>query len=735
MRWFLLITLFIFSTAPTVLCAQADVLVNGNFEAVEEDLPDGWEFNSQSGGRIYIDQEDAVSGDRSVLVDATESSDENDRLFANLSQLLDGKPFQGKRMRFRASVKTADMAPDATANLWFRVDRETADDSYLVGAFDNMQDRPIRLTEWDEYEIVLDVDDDAEQIIVGMFVIGTGKAWIDRVSFEEVGDEVATTGQSLDPESDTGDDDSDSSDDEDESPSRFQMDPLVMEAFANADKAPQQPFFTHWLWLVALTVLLFGLSAVPTRLGDDSNTQGNSSRTSLVAGIVTRFAFRFSFCYWIIYSFPVLTGTLLTPLIPEQWATFQTWYSERKDLLVHWAAERFFSIEGKMVPANGSGDTTSEYVTLFVGFLLALILAAVWSIVHDLIRKTEHRYLKDVLRSYLRYVLAFWMLSYGLGKVALVFNQFPTVSEYQFNKNWGDSSPMNVVWAFMGSSKAYTIFAGLGETAGALLLVWRRTAIIGALVTLGVMVNVVMLNYCYDVPVKLFSTHLMFMAIFILLPDAGRLLNVMLFNRSTEPVDLKPPYTNRWSIWIQRALKLTVIGWMIVWPCWEHYKVQAEFVQKQNSAPEYFGTYEVLEYKLNGETVEGKAWSWKSVRFLVGGDFSMDGEHKMVNKVLVGMEEQVGQYSANFNDPDGSGSLSIDSHMNSAMLQGEATFRQLENLESEDGDEQTEGNTQLWMLTGKTAAGDIEVTLKPNENIYRLTGRGFRWINEVPFNR
>ena len=49
------------------------------------------------------------------------------------------------------------------------------------------------------------------------------------------------------------------------------------------------------------------------------------------------------------------------------------------------------------------------------------------------------------------------------------------------------------------------------------------------------MCNVVMLNFAYDVPVKLFSIHLLSMAIFIIVPDVKRLSNLFLFNRVVEP--------------------------------------------------------------------------------------------------------------------------------------------------------------------------------------------------------
>lgn len=57
---------------------------------------------------------------------------------------------------------------------------------------------------------------------------------------------------------------------------------------------------------------------------------------------------------------------------------------------------------------------------------------------------------------------------------------------------------MGLLWNFIGASAAYTIFTGVAEVLGGLLLVARRTALLGALVCIGVMSNVVLLNFSYD---------------------------------------------------------------------------------------------------------------------------------------------------------------------------------------------------------------------------------------------
>ena len=46
---------------------------------------------------------------------------------------------------------------------------------------------------------------------------------------------------------------------------------------------------------------------------------------------------------------------------------------------------------------------------------------------------------------------------------------------------YGDSSPMGLVWTFVGASVGYEIFSGLFEAISGYLLFWRRTALVGSL--------------------------------------------------------------------------------------------------------------------------------------------------------------------------------------------------------------------------------------------------------------
>jgi uncharacterized membrane protein YphA (DoxX/SURF4 family) len=129
-------------------------------------------------------------------------------------------------------------------------------------------------------------------------------------------------------------------------------------------------------------------------------------------------------------------------------------------------------------------------------------------------------------------IIAVAMISYGANKLFRM--QFPEPGLSRLVDTYGQTSPMGLLWAFMGMSRAYSFFAGAGEMLGGLLLLVPSFTVIGSLVTLGVMSNVLMLNLAYDVPRKIYSIHLVLFCLFLLLPDMLSLLEYFLLNRTTK---------------------------------------------------------------------------------------------------------------------------------------------------------------------------------------------------------
>ncbi len=511
-------------------------LANGQLEAADDDgRPEGWHFvrRPESGQEVSLTGDDPFEGSFSAVLDATAANNE----FTNLMQAIDATPYQGQRVRFRAAVRTAELEPQSRVQLWFRVDLESG-----MGAFDNMQDRPIRTASWETFDVVLDVAEDAARVNVGIFLIGPAKAWIDAATVEAVDPETPVTSS-------------------------------LASAFAEAAEAPPQPFWTPWLLLALLGMLLCTVGLMGAEAPSPAAGLTGGPPPAGPGGL-QRFALRFALAYWLLYSLPMPFSSVLPFLQP----LFQA-YGALSDAVVRWAGAAVFGIENQMVAPNGSGDTTYAYVSLFVNFVLATLLAAA-SLLLDR-RGTKHGETQDLLRSYLRYVLAATMLSYGLAKVGWIQNQFPPLEGPRLDRTYGDSSPMGLLWSFMGASRPYTFFAGMGEVTGGLLLLFRRTTLLGAMVTFGVMLNVVLLNFSYDVPVKQYSAHLAFAAILILIPDWRRFARLLLLQQASGAPSRVRAFSAARFAWPRRIAKVALVLMIGVVPVVLHVGRNVDYLQER----------------------------------------------------------------------------------------------------------------------------------------------------------
>ena len=239
----------------------------------------------------------------------------------------------------------------------------------------------------------------------------------------------------------------------------------------------------------------------------------------------TRVAFRFFFSYFLLYVYPRSVGSL---------GAFVKYNNPLRDLwhaVVPWVGTHVLHLSGDFTEvANGSGDQLYDYVLLFCIGVTAVIATAIWSWLDR--KRTNYEVLYQWLRILVRLVVAVAMISYGANKLYRMQFAAPALARYV--DTYGQTSPMGLLWAFMGTSHAYSIFGGIGEMLGGLLLLVPRFTPLGSLVTLAVMSNVIMLNFCYDVPRKIYCIHLMLFCVFLLLPDMRQIMDFFLFNRRAQ---------------------------------------------------------------------------------------------------------------------------------------------------------------------------------------------------------
>jgi uncharacterized membrane protein YphA (DoxX/SURF4 family) len=413
---------------------------------------------------------------------------------------------------------------------------------------------------------------------------------------------------------------------------------------------------------------------------------------------MVRFLRRFVFVYLLlsIVPFPLdLVGGLIGfQPVADLW-----------EVVVPRVGETVFHVEMPARP-NGSGDTTFNYVQVFCFFVLAVAGAAAWTVL-DPLRSDDERFHRG-LRLYVRLWLAVWMISYGAAKV--IKSQFPDPSLDRLMQPFGDASPMGLLWAFMGASTAYNVFTGAAEMIGGLLLVSRRTTLLGALVCIGVMGHVVALNFCYDVPVKLFASHLLAVSVFLAAPDVRRLVNFFLLNRTAPPAELRPVLGRGWPHRVGLVLRTGfIVGFAAQALAGEAY-VQTYYEQLRAEQP-LRGIWYVEEFEEDGVVrppLLTEDTRWRRV---------------VIDDPWLVAIQRVDDSRERF-------LLEVRTDEHTLTLTGRTDPNQRSTLtyaEPEPGRLVLEGTFDGHKIRAKLR--------RVEEPRFRLTSRGFHWISEWPYNR
>ena len=418
-------------------------------------------------------------------------------------------------------------------------------------------------------------------------------------------------------------------------------------------------------------------------------------------GATKRIAFRFCFIYFGLYCIAaLLPGGLPIPgvEIPDP---FTLWPFRQ---VVFWVAAHLFGASLPLVyTGSGSGDKTYDWVEVFSLLAVAVISTVVWTIAAR--KRGQYEVLYKWFRVYIRFSLAMTILIYAFDKLVPLQMSYPYLrSQVQ---PFSSFSPAGILWNSIGASPGYEMFAGAAELAGGVLLMFPQTATLGALVCLIDMIQVWMLNMTYDVPVKQYSFHLLLISIFLLAPQARRLMNLFVLNRTAAP-EVRPALfrsarANRTAAWVQVAFWIWVLAL---------YSYQSASAWKkygggrQKSA--LYGIWDVKEMKIDSVTrpaLLGDSERWRRLIF--------DSPDIATAQHLVDSFENIG--------------AALDAAKNTLSLtrQSDKTWRgELKFVR---------GAPDRLTMMGTVAGHPVEMQLeREDESKFLLKSRGFHWVQEYP---
>jgi len=309
-----------------------------------------------------------------------------------------------------------------------------------------------------------------------------------------------------------------------------------------------------------------------------------------------RIAFRFCFVYFSTYLLLTQMGTLLIPgIVPPDAPGLESLWPARQ--IISWTAARVFHVGYPLVvEGSGSGDKTFDWVEVFCILVLSVVATILWSVIDR--RRTNYVTMHKWFHLLMRAGLASTMLLYGFIKAVPTQMPFPNLS--RLLQSFGSFSPASVLWYSIGSAPAYESFAGCAEMAGGILLLIPRTRTLGALVCLADMIQVFALNMTYDIPVKLFSIHLILFAVVILAPDMPRLLNLFVLNREASRSPLPELFSTMRANRLAKAAQLAFLIYIVTMNVVSLYQ-NRQLMAANAPDPPLYGIWKVDQLSIDGQ--------------------------------------------------------------------------------------------------------------------------------------
>lgn len=400
----------------------------------------------------------------------------------------------------------------------------------------------------------------------------------------------------------------------------------------------------------------------------------------------TKLIFRILFTYFTLYALFIILDPILEPLF-------------------RWVGNVVFKIDYEYaVGGTSSGDTTYKYLSSFVNVILTFLIVPIWYFL-DKNRKNYNTLLYWFL-VLLRIILITTMFLYAFVKIFKV--QFHSASLTHLLEPLGNLYPNRLAWSFFGFSKSYNIFIGFLELLGGLLLIPRRTQTLGSFIIIGIMTQVLVMNFTYDIAVKLFSIHLVLMALIIFITD-NRFINVFINNKAVESYKYYNPIKNekyhKVIFWVKSIGLIIVIGLM----SFNFYSVENKKGDSREK-PVLYGIWEVSNFIKNGDTLQPLITDDYRWRYLI-----VDFKDKATVKT---MDDNKHQYTF---ITDSKSKKIIINEPNSESKDYNFNFKNL--------------SSELLQLDGIIESDTLQIKFsKIDHKKFNLYSRGFNWIIEKPYN-
>jgi uncharacterized membrane protein YphA (DoxX/SURF4 family) len=245
-------------------------------------------------------------------------------------------------------------------------------------------------------------------------------------------------------------------------------------------------------------------------------------------------------------------------------------------------------------PAGMSSDSTATFGWFFLSVIVGILLALI--ITQKFRPKLER--IDQFTALFLTYFLAVILIRYGFDKVFKL--QFYQPEPNILFTPLGNLSKDIAFWSVVGSSYNYSLLTGLLEVLTGTLLLSYRFRRIGLLISIGIFSQIVLINFSFDISVKLLSSLLVFISIYLSKTSLKSLFDWLIHGKATP--ESNQQQSNHFR---SKFIQFVVVSWIFYESLFLAIST-GNFNDDKQLRPTYHGAYEVVKSGVKGFLTDKK---------------------------------------------------------------------------------------------------------------------------------
>ncbi|MGO4294901.1 DoxX family protein [Chitinophaga sp. RAB17] len=295
-------------------------------------------------------------------------------------------------------------------------------------------------------------------------------------------------------------------------------------------------------------------------------------------------------------GFRVFFIYFLLQALPLDWKFYSYLFSTR---LFHLHYEDIFNLANYTTRFSAAPANYKDWTILLA---IAIVGAGIWTYI-DRNRTRVYDAAFYWLRVVLRYRLALAVIAYGFLKIFTLQAPYPSISS--LNTPYGAFTRWKLFSLSLGIVPSYELFLGLVEVIIGVLLLFRKTASIGAFIFLIFCGNIFVSNLAYDGGEQVYSLLLITYALAILSFDLQRIIRLLILQQPTAAATFKPVFdgAKRYSRLVLKTVFL--LYFIVVYGIKTGAGAKNDPYQYPGSKglPAISGLYNVATFVVNGDTL------------------------------------------------------------------------------------------------------------------------------------